>query len=631
MAALDADEALQAFVSQARKCESFASDDPDGYRWRVAALAVLGYAFPPAVLLVLSGAFAAGVWYYAANGYHGGSALIGKLGIALLLLVGMVGRAMWPRFGAPDGIRLRRDDAPDLYGFIDEVREKAGGPTLHRVYVTDQMNAAVRQTPRLGFFGWYRNDLILGLPLLMSLTRDEVAAVIAHEFGHLSGAHGKLGAWIYRSRLSMARILEAIEERRYFGSGIFLRFYRWYEPFFAAYSFTLAREQEYEADRMAAEAVSSQAAVDALARVSIACDYLQQVFWNDVWQDVERMAEPPKLVYGKLGIALVSLNKWNGLDDSFKASVGERTDYADTHPSMSDRARALGIEPRIPPTINNAAAWLLPNDGAELVVEFSQRWQAEASPHWTERHEEIQAHMQRLAALDEAAEKSPLSLDDAMERGFLAERFTGREAALMRFEQALTWTGNTAPPLFQIARILLSLGRDEGLACLKQVIELDDDSIVPACELAESYLNDAGRGGEATEFLRRRKAHQEILDADRADRSQIGRADTLFPHECDEAKLETTMRVIGVARKKGLRRAWMVRKATEHRTWEPAYFLVCDFGTYRRSEEDIDALLTEMVECLDGHRDVCVLLCDPGERWLPTKVSMVANAKLFPQ
>lgn len=631
MATLDTDEALKAFVSKAKEFEAFASDNPDAYRWRAAALAALGYAAPIAVLLAMSVVFA--VTASIADGERSGFGLwlAGPFGIALMLAIGVVARATWPRSREPDGVRLRSGDAPDLFALIDEVRGKMGNPRVHRVYVTDSMDAAVRQAPQFGYFGWHRNELLLGLPLLLSLTKQEVAAMLAHEFQHLSGTHDKLGAWVYRSRALLGRMARDIEAKNRFGARPFVRFYRWYQPFFEAYSFAFARAQEYAADELAAEAVSAQGIIDALARISIANDYIRSVFWNEVWSEVGRLAEPPRLVYGKLGIALVSLNKWDGSAESLDANLDGGFGYADTRPSMRDRARTLGVEVRMPPAISDAAAWLLPNDGAQLVVEFSERWQNAVSAEWTEKHTEIQKRVQRLAALDAAASKGPLNDKDALERGFLAEQFIDMEAALMRFEQALEWTGNRAPPLFQIARILLELGRDEGLACLKQVIELDDDSIVPACEMAESYLDDAGRGSEATDFIRRRKAHQELLDDDCVDRSQIGRADNLFPHECSDEKLEGIMRVIGVARKRGLRRAWMVRKATKHRHWEAAYFLVCDFGTYRRSEEDMDDLLSEMAEGLEGQKDVTILLCDPSERWLPTKVSMVANAKLFPQ
>ena len=387
MTATDADPAYQVFANQAQKCENFASRSPGAYRWRVSLLALLGYLFPPAVLLALVAGFLTMVWLYYGSGYRGGGIVVVKLAIPLFVLIAMVARAMWPSFGKPGGLQLKRAKAPELFAFIDDLRAKAGRPKVDRVYLVDDMNAAVRQTPRLGLFGWHRNDLILGLPLMQALPKSELAAVIAHEFGHLSGAHGKLGAWIYRTRLLMARILSAIEERKYFGSWIFRWFYRWYEPYFAAYSFALAREQEYEADRMAAEAVSGQAAIDALVRVSIAGDYMGRVFWRDIWAGTTRNPAPPAQVYEPLGEGLAALGDWAEAGKSFRARVADETDYADTHPSLLDRARALGIEPRLPAPAGDSSVSLLPNRGAELAAKLSQAWREAAAEAWDCHHQ----------------------------------------------------------------------------------------------------------------------------------------------------------------------------------------------------------------------------------------------------
>jgi len=74
--------------------------------------------------------------------------------------------------------------------------------------ITDDFNAAVVQIPRLGLLGWYRNTLLIGLPLMKALTRQQLAAVLAHEFGHLAGGHGRLGNWVYRLRFGWARLAQ---------------------------------------------------------------------------------------------------------------------------------------------------------------------------------------------------------------------------------------------------------------------------------------------------------------------------------------------------------------------------------------------------------------------------------------
>ncbi len=634
MTAMDADPAAQAFVSQARECEIFASNHPRAYRWRVAGAAIFGYIFPPAVLLILVAVFAAIFWFLGVSGFKGGGfelakLVLGKLAYVLIVLIAMVARAMWPSFSKPDGVRLRRRDAPELFSFIDDLRGKTGNPRIHRLYVTEDMNAAVLQTPRIGLFGWYRTDLILGLPLMQALTQRELAAVIAHEFGHLSGAHGKLGAWIYRSRMLMARILDAIEEKKYFGSWIFKWFYRWYEPFFAAYSFALAREQEYEADITAATAVSNQALVDALARISIADAFLSGTFWEEVWEDAHRQTKPPKRIYGKLGKCLASLSTWDGTSEILDAIIASQTDHADTHPSLSDRAGALDIEPRLPPAANDAGTSLLPNDGADLEQEFSRHWETLAAEHWDEQHKELQEKHQRLAELDATAENGALTKDDAMIRGYLAEHFMGSEAALTRFEQALAWSDGADEALFAKGRVLLNLDRDEGLDYLNQAMDRNSDAIVPGCQLAETYLAAAGRDPQAKTYRRRREAHEELLQADWTDRGQLTDDDTFVLHDCGAEKLADIVRIIDGFKKKGVKKAWLVRKVTQHRQWEAAYFLICDPGAVQRWSGDINKQQAELSELLACYDDLVVLICDANAAWLTDKATAVPNAQIY--
>jgi hypothetical protein len=38
--------------------------------------------------------------------------------------------------------------------------------SIHEVLVTPEFNASIAQVPRLGVFGWHRNYLRIGLPLM---------------------------------------------------------------------------------------------------------------------------------------------------------------------------------------------------------------------------------------------------------------------------------------------------------------------------------------------------------------------------------------------------------------------------------------------------------------------------------
>ncbi len=100
---------------------------------------------------------------------------------------------------------------------------------------------------------------------MQSLSPEEFQAVVAHEFGHLSGAHSRFGAWIYRLRTGWARLSDALRTHNHWSAALFTRFFNWYAPLFSAYSFAQARQQEYEADRMSVEAMGREATASALS------------------------------------------------------------------------------------------------------------------------------------------------------------------------------------------------------------------------------------------------------------------------------------------------------------------------------------------------------------------------------
>jgi len=93
-------------------------------------------------------------------------------------------------------------EVPELFAMLRGLEDELGAPRFHEVLLVGDNNAAVVQLPRLGVFGWYKNYLLLGLPLMQGLGPEEFKSVLAHELGHLSGGHGRFGNWLYRMRRS---------------------------------------------------------------------------------------------------------------------------------------------------------------------------------------------------------------------------------------------------------------------------------------------------------------------------------------------------------------------------------------------------------------------------------------------
>ena len=112
-------------------------------------------------------------------------ALHAVFAVKLVMLIGalllVVLRALWVRLQPPDGEPLARGDAPELFALLDRLRARLNTPPLHQVLVTADFNAGITQVPRLGVFGWHRNYLILGLPLMRCVSAPQLEAVAAYE------------------------------------------------------------------------------------------------------------------------------------------------------------------------------------------------------------------------------------------------------------------------------------------------------------------------------------------------------------------------------------------------------------------------------------------------------------------
>src|SRR4030095_13287962 len=330
----------QEFENLARKLEKTAANRMPSYRGKVALLAGAGYLYIFFVLGLILGTLLLLVGVLAGGRLSGG--LI-KLAIPLIALAYTVLRALWVRWPDPDGILVTHSQAPRLFAEVEAIRAKLRAPKVHRIFIDDRFNAAMEQRPLLGVFGWPQGYMHIGLPLMLALSPDEFRAVLAHELGHLSGNHGRLTGWIYRIRKTWMQLLERLEQDGRWGSGVFTKFFGWYWRFLNAYSFVLARAQEYEADQLAAEIAGGETTARALMAMDVRGKFLEDGFWRKIWKSANDSPVPPADLYGRQSAALREPFSEGGVRRWVRQSLAVKTGYVDTHPSLEERVRALGV------------------------------------------------------------------------------------------------------------------------------------------------------------------------------------------------------------------------------------------------------------------------------------------------
>lgn len=535
---------------------------PQAYRTRVALLAGLGFGVLALLVLVAVGLPVAIVVGLLASGRgFDGWALYVLL--PQLVFAALVVRALWLRFEPIPGHRLRPEEAPELAEDIERLRLAAGAPELDEVIIDGDFNAGAASVPRLLGLAGHRHCLVIGLPLMRVLDRDELAAVIAHEFGHFSHGHGRFSGWIYRVRLSWLRLAHALAQGGNAMARPLLLFFRWYAPYFSAYSFVLAREDEYEADAVSARLVGGEARVSALLRVAHSAQWLQRAFLPRMEARMRAQPQPAPAYHALLAAAL---REAPPLDVArLLASAERENDLEDTHPTLPQRVAAVGTPPALHPPGVPAVA-MLGEALARIERSLDDAWRAEMRAPWTAAHAEAKADRERLDALER---RSDWSIDERLEHARLVARLRPEFDAALLYERALELAPDNANAWFRAGVLRIDGDDAAGAAHLRRAMTLDAGAIRPVFEKLEAWDRDGTLSSAVAAALAALRAEFADRAASLAARDGVDAEDELVVHDLDDATLDALCAALAPFGQIGA--AWLARKRLEM-AGEPAHY-----------------------------------------------------------
>lgn len=589
------------FEHRVRVYENDAAEDPKGYRRRVILWACLGYGYVAmlgAALLALVGGLIF-LAFFSKRSTGGSFIALLKFGIPALLAALAIGRALFIRSDKLEGYAVTKTDSPRLFKLLHNVRKKVKGPAIHQVLLTDEFNAAIVQRKRFGIWGDTRNTLILGMQLMQALSTRQLAAVIAHEYGHLSGAHGKLQSWVYRSRMAWWHTYQSLDEQDHWSVLPLTAFLRWYCPRFYAMSFVLAREDEYEADRVAAKVAGEQAAADALCATAIHARFLDEFYWPKVFGMANESPKPPRSVLSRIPTALKAGFEEAESRRALTRELKRETGVDDTHPSLNDRLNALNARPRIPPLPEEPAALTL--FGSKLkdhIAILESMWRKSVRPGWDDRYKAVLDDRTEMSALQTSARTQPLKADDEFRLAQLVESSQGGDWALPRYRAVLERAPNHAGALFAAARLMLQRSDDRGIDLLDRAIQAEPGITMTACGLAIGYLRDQHRTEDAQRFERMRNARYDAEQAALQDVWNINALDAYVKHDLAAAQLrELSRQLIQVGE---VRAAYLAMKPSSRLPDLRVYVLAVERAARLRLTDNSSAFMRR----LDEHTDL---------------------------
>jgi len=534
-----------------REVERGVGQRPADLRRRVLQLAAVGYAGLLAGLALVLGL--AAVFLIPAFLMPWSDAIVLYLFGGLILFGGgaAVLRVLWVRLQPPKGLPIKRAAAPKLFATLDELQHSLHSAPFHQVLIVPECNAAVVQHPRLGVFGWPKNFLLLGLPLLEGLSADEMRAVLAHEFAHLSRQHGRIGQRVYCLRRSWEKIFEQLSKPRVEGEvslrPLYSKFLEWFWPRFNAHAFVLSRADEYEADGDAARLAGSQHVASSLLWIKLAARWWEDYFCTDLWQRANVEGEPPRDAFLKLGGELGAGFPASETPKWIEQAFHQKTTNADTHPCLTERLQAVNQYPRgadrdefpaapAPAAVSAGETWF--GDAlTQIRADLGPLWADEVKELWEERHARAGVLRHRLERLDQSVPQPEADEDALWDKARVVLELKREKEAEPLLRQILTLNPKHCAANFHLGRVLLDESNPAGVTHLEAVMEEDDESVPAASQLLHAHYWRTGQTERIKELESRLDRYEKNLQASRTERNTVNPGDPLIPHELKPEEL----------------------------------------------------------------------------------------------
>lgn len=591
----------------ALKLEQLAQRHPQSYKRGVFLFALLGYAYPLALLL----GFIAGMvllFFPMMNAFADNREFMRlflvAIEIGLFVLTLLIANALWVKFKKPDGYHLAPAEAPALFAFIEEIRRDVGGPRIQTILIGDNFNAGVHRIPRLGIFGWNKNYLMLGLYLMEVLSKEELRAVIAHEFAHLYPRENWLQGWIFRMEQTWVQLEEQTKGDASIVKVMWKWFMNWYFPRFNACCAILLRENERNADKVSASYVHKEICADALVNSEVYPMFLVKKFWHGIFRLADANPEPPKEVYALMEEAFRSVEFENLKNEYLRKILSRRTRTWDIHPCLRDRLNGIGVNPdkiqANPPPPLSAADELLGERKIHYSSLFSKTWRAHIIGQWRNRHEQVQKGLENLKKLEEQKATRSLALNDEWQMAFINAEYKDHQNAITIMKSFLDSHPDHAEGNFYLGQTLIDMDDDLAIAFLEKAMKMDSDKIIPSCEMIQEFLWDMGRNEEAERYQERIKDYHKTAALAREERTGISRKDFLDPPELPEDEWESLRQIF--SRLTYVKAAYVVKKEVVHFPDKPCHIIVLELKSEFFESPESQILKVRQVYDMLGRR-----------------------------
>jgi len=297
-----------------------------------------------------------------------------------LTLLGLSGAFSWAiyklKFSLPTGLDVTTEKFPHLFKLIEELRDEFGKPGIDRIIIRDKYDIRVIKTPRPGMPFLNTRTLIIGLPVLQTMSPLYFRALLARRLGQLSTKHTPVTTRLYFFNDIWQQFDKSCKHSKNVFTKVLSYFFQLYSPLYQKVLMPLLQEEELEADSYGMDLINDRDMVECLVYEEVVTHFLHHKFWPKIYHLAKRSKTPEFLPYSQMTKVIKAGITDDEISETIQAALKLDISHPAPMPSLMGRLNHLGHSKPLPPKRLNktAAEYYLGSSLGKIIELFDKRW-----------------------------------------------------------------------------------------------------------------------------------------------------------------------------------------------------------------------------------------------------------------
>lgn len=349
------------------------------------------------------------------------------LSVILLLCLFLSRQIFRLHFPRVSGLELSKELAPDLYALIGKLRKFTSQPSIRNIMLTDQYELRIEETPRLGYPFGTSNTLVIGMPMLQTLSEAQFRGELLRKMSQYSSGRFRLAHWLFRARLLWQRYSDALDRRNRLSEMPMRLFFSLYTPLFSALTLPAARMDELAGDSAVLEWMNDRDYFETIKSSTIAEIFLKAHYWRKVHKLSLKNPNVKINPFAELEHISGHLQSTEFRRRWLQGAFSVESNIYKAMPVLRQRMENIGQSTlrEVPIVEKTAAEILLGESRINYISIIDKLWYSTTFLKWKKDYEQRRDDIVKVKKLSKRSQQEMLSLRDTLLYARLAKQLRG--------------------------------------------------------------------------------------------------------------------------------------------------------------------------------------------------------------